>query len=69
VIHQDAELADASATALMVAGAGRFLEVARLMGIDTAMLVTSEGDIIMTPAMTARIREPVQKGGTEAGIM
>jgi hypothetical protein len=53
----------------MVAGAGRFDEVAGLMGIDTAMLVTSEGDIIMTPAMTARIREPVQKGGTEAGIM
>jgi thiamine biosynthesis lipoprotein len=69
VLHQDAELADAAATALMVAGADHFHEVARLMGIDVAMLVTTQGDIIMTPKMTARIREPVQNGGTEAGIM
>jgi len=69
VLHNDAELADAAATALMVAGAGRFHEVASRMGIDTAMLVTADGDIIMTPAMTERIREPTRNDAAEAGII
>ena len=39
VISRDAELADAAATALMVAGPARFAEIARRMGVDTALLV------------------------------
>jgi thiamine biosynthesis lipoprotein len=69
VIAKDAELADAAATALMVAGSERFHQLAEQMGITHAMLVTARGDIIMTPKMTARIREPVQNDNTEAGIM
>jgi thiamine biosynthesis lipoprotein len=69
VIAKDAELADAAATALMVAGSERFHQLAEQMGITHAMLVTAGGDIIMTPKMTARIREPVQNDNTEAGIM
>ena len=69
VIHIDAELADAAATALMIAGPPRFDEIAKHMGIDTALLVTTGGVIIMTPAMAGRIREPVQSGHPEPSIM
>ncbi len=60
VIHQNAELADAAATALMVAGAQRFKRVAARMGVSAALLVTADGDIIMTPALAERIREPAR---------
>jgi len=55
IIHADPELADAAATALMVAGPGRFDEIAARMGIDTALLVDSRGELSMTPAMSHRI--------------
>lgn len=69
VLHENAELADAAATALMVGGAQRFERIATRMGIVDALLVTSDGDIVMTPAMAARIREPAQSGDAGAGIM
>ena len=69
VIDGDAELADAAATALMVAGAQRFHEIAARMGIEFALLVGANGDIIMTPALTRRIREPEQILDPLAGIM
>lgn len=55
VIHVDAKLADAAATALMVAGPDRFEEIAGRMGITTALLVTTDGTLITTPAMAQRI--------------
>lgn len=55
VIHTDAELADAAATALMVAGPDRFDEITGRMGITTALLVTPDGQLITTPAMAQRI--------------
>jgi len=55
VIHADPELADAAATALMVAGPGRFDEIAARMGIEAALLVDSHGELSMTPAMLQRI--------------
>ena len=55
VIHRDPELADAAATALMVAGAGRFDEIAARMGITTALLISTDGVLSMTPAMALRI--------------
>jgi thiamine biosynthesis lipoprotein len=69
VVEADAELADAAATALMVAGAQRFHEIAGRMGIEFALLVTSDGDIIMTPALARLIREPEQNSDPVAGIM
>jgi thiamine biosynthesis lipoprotein len=69
VIHADAELADAAATALMVAGAPRFHSVAIRMGIVSALLVSANGDIIMTPELAERIREPAQTGDSPGGIM
>jgi thiamine biosynthesis lipoprotein len=69
VVHKDAELADAAATALMVAGAESFRRIADRMGIGAALLVTADGDIIMTPALADRIREPAPSRGTEPRIM
>jgi thiamine biosynthesis lipoprotein len=55
VIAMDAELADAAATALMVAGPARFAEIGERMGIDTALLVTEDGRVLMTPRMQERL--------------
>ena len=55
VIHADPELADAAATALMVAGPDRFDEIAARMGISDALLVDSRGVLSMTAAMSRRV--------------
>jgi FAD:protein FMN transferase len=55
VLHSDAELADAAATALMVAGPDRFDEITARMGITTALLVNHRGEFRMTPAMSQRL--------------
>ena len=55
VISRDAELADAAATALMVAGPERFAEIAAHMGIDTALLVSSDGQRAEDPCDGKRL--------------
>jgi len=55
VIHTDPELADAAATALMVAGPDRFSEIAGRMGITAAVLIDTRGGMYMTPAMARRM--------------
>lgn len=55
VIHPDAAVADAGATALFVAGAGQWAAVARSMRIDTAMLTFEDGHVELTPAMLERV--------------
>lgn len=55
VIHANAELADAAATALMVAGPGRFDEIIGRMEISTALLIDSRGEMHMTTAMQHRL--------------
>lgn len=57
VVDFNPELADAAATALMVAGPKRFEQIATQMGIACAMLVTTEGDVFMTPMMVKRIEQ------------
>ncbi|MBT8442358.1 MAG: FAD:protein FMN transferase [Gammaproteobacteria bacterium] len=66
VIHEDAELADAAATALMAAGPDRFDALAARLGIRIALLVNSDGDVIMTPAMAARL-EPNEHNSVAEG--
>ena len=62
VIHRDATLADAAATALFVAGPQGWQDTARRMGIEYVMLVDDKGEVRMTPAMAARIHfETAQK--------
>ena len=62
VIHVDATLADAAATALFIAGPDQWVETAQAMGIDTAMLIDSNGKIHLTQKMRQRINfeQPVK---------
>jgi FAD:protein FMN transferase len=56
VIHSDAGLADAAATALFVAGSEHWQSIAKKMGIRYVMLIDTNGNIHMTPAMQSRIK-------------
>lgn len=56
VIHDDAAVADAAATALFVAGPGRWWEIARSMGIRYVLLVDENGLVHMNPEMAARVK-------------
>lgn len=55
VIHDDAAVADAAATALFVAGPGHWWEIARSMGIHYVLLVDEDGLIHMNPEMAERV--------------
>lgn len=55
VVHPDAGVADAAATALFVAGAGQWAAVAQAMQVDTAMLIFEDGRVELTPAMLERL--------------
>lgn len=55
VIHPDAGLADAAATALFVAGPGDWPGVAEDLGVNLVMLVDDEGTVHLTPAMRERL--------------
>ena len=58
VFAQQADVADAAATALFVAGpkAGDWLPVARAMGISGVMLVDEQGVVQITPGIRERIK-------------
>lgn len=51
VVHDNAALADAAATALFVAGSKEWPNIARRMGIERVMLVDRDGVIYITPDM------------------
>jgi FAD:protein FMN transferase len=55
VIHHDAGIADAAATALFVAGPEHWYEIARAMDIKYVMLIDAGFRIHMNPAMQKRI--------------
>ncbi|MEJ2344168.1 MAG: FAD:protein FMN transferase [Gammaproteobacteria bacterium] len=55
VVHRDAAVAAAAATALFVAGPKDWYKVARAMGIHYVMLVAADGTVYMNPAMAKRI--------------
>lgn len=56
VIHNDAGLADAAATALFVAGSKGWREIAEKMSLRYVMLVDAQGNIHLTKAMKDRIK-------------
>jgi thiamine biosynthesis lipoprotein len=60
VFAQQADLADAAATALSVAGPRDWLPVARAMGVTGVMLVDEQGTVYMTPGIQERIRFEVE---------
>ena len=55
VIDAEAVVADAAATALMVAGVNNWRTVAKAMGVKSAMLVDDTGRVYMDPATAKRI--------------
>lgn len=55
VIASEGVLADAAATALIVAGPDEWIEVARAMGLKQVLLVDAEGRAFLTPAMEQRV--------------
>jgi len=56
VIHDDAGIADAAATAIFVAGPDYWHRIAKKMGIKFVMLVAANDDIHMNPAMASRVK-------------
>jgi len=55
VLHSNASLADAAATALFVAG-DNWPSIAKSMGLTHIMLIKTNGDIEMSPQMAKRMR-------------
>ena len=64
VVHADAGVADAAATALFVAGPGHWFETARALGIRYVMLVYDNGDIHLSPAMAQRLNFTAGEAGS-----
>lgn len=56
VIHPNAGIADAAATALIIAGPEHWQDIAQKMGINYVMLVDSQMNVHLSPAMAARIQ-------------
>lgn len=56
VLHPDAARADVAATALVVAGAEAWPEVARDLGVHDVMLVDETGRVQITPGMAAKLK-------------
>ncbi len=56
VLHHDAGVADAAATALFIAGGKNWQKIAKNMAIDFVMLIDGNGNIELTPAMQKRIK-------------
>lgn len=55
VLHQEAVVAHAAASALFVAGPERWVEIAKRMGVRYVILMDSQGTTHMTPAMAKRL--------------
>lgn len=60
VVHRCAALADAAATALLVAGPAHWGAVAQRMGVDRVLLIDRSGRHLATPALAAQ--RPVFSG-------
>ena len=56
VIHQDPALADAVATALMVAAPSEWATIAVRLGVDKVLLIDHEGQLHISPAMLKKIQ-------------
>ena len=60
VIHTDAAVADAAATALFIAGPKDWQRIAKQMGIQYVMLVDIQGTVYLTRAMQQRLHFEIQ---------
>ena len=55
VIHSDRVLADAAATALIAAGERHWRSIARQLGVNHILILTTNGKLIMSQAMKRRL--------------
>ncbi|MCF6186156.1 MAG: FAD:protein FMN transferase [Desulfobulbaceae bacterium] len=55
VLHANGALADAAATALVVAGPQDWMRIAKRMGVQLVMLVDDAGTVYLTPEMRRRV--------------
>ena len=56
VIHADPALADAAATAIMVAGPQGWASMAEALGVELVLLLEPDGSLHMSQAMAERVR-------------
>jgi FAD:protein FMN transferase len=56
VVHPSATLADAAATALLVAGPARWQLVAERLGVDSVLIVDRHGRVHATPRLAPRVQ-------------
>jgi FAD:protein FMN transferase len=68
VLHPDGGLADAAATALMVAGPEDWPAVAAELGVTAVMVVLADGSIELTEAMRPRAWFPDEAEGRDARL-
>lgn len=66
VAHADAAWADAATTALFVAGAAGWREMARRLDIEQALVVTASGEVLVTEAFGRRLKF---LGGTQPRVV
>lgn len=55
VVHDDPVVADAAATALLVAGIDDFATLAEALGLEFALIIDASGDTGLTPGMRERL--------------
>lgn len=55
VLHRDAAVADAAATAVFVAGPSGFKALVRALDLEHAMLIDNTGRALVTPALASRL--------------
>ncbi|NGP52748.1 FAD:protein FMN transferase [Thioalkalivibrio sp. XN8] len=68
VLHTDAALADAAATALAVAGPADWPATAAALGLEAVMVVHDDGRIELTPAMQPRVWFTSEDYGRQARV-
>ena len=56
VVHRSATVADAAATALLVAGPARWRVIAQRLGVDSVLVVDRHGRVATTPSLAGRVR-------------
>jgi len=64
ILHSDAALADAAATAIFIAGPNKWKKIARKMGVEQIMIMTKSGQLIITKQLYPRLSLRNQKSQT-----
>ena len=56
VLHHNASVADAAATAIFIAGPSQWQEIAKDMGVTQVLLIDTHGNVHISKAMEARVK-------------